>query len=88
MVGDRDCASSPLGLSHAPVLVERGRAGDTGLVYTLRPVDIVRAAVRHDRSESSCARAGVVRPEVFDDVILDQGTRSPTVDREVRIAIW
>lgn len=80
VVGYRNSTSSSLGLSHAPVLIERGRPGNTGLVYALCAVNIVGTAVRIDRSESRRASARVVRSEVLDDVVLDQWARGPPVD--------
>lgn len=87
VIRDRDGAAGALGLPHAPVLVEGRRARDAGLVDALRAVDVVRAAVGHDGAERGGARAGVVGPEVLDDVVLDQRAGRPAVDGEVRVAV-
>lgn len=80
VIGYCHSTSSPLGLSHAPVLIERGRPRNTGLVYALCPVNIVGTAVRIDGSESRGTSAWVVRSEVLDDIVLDQWARGPPVD--------
>ena len=55
-----DGAADALLLAHAPELVEGRGALDRRLVYPLRPVDVVRAAVRRHRAEALRARAAFV----------------------------
>lgn len=88
MVRHRHCAPGSLGLPYTPVLVEGGCPRDAGLVDALGTVDVVRGPVRHNRSEESRPRAGVICPEVLDDVVLDQRAGGPAIDGEVRVAVW
>lgn len=54
---DVDGATDALLLAHTPVLVESRRALDRRLVHPLRPVDVVRAAVRRHRAKALRTRA-------------------------------
>jgi hypothetical protein len=75
---------------HAPVLRERRRADDRGLVDPPFPPDFVGAAVAFEG-----AVAGVVRivrwivliTEVFYYIVLDQGVCGPAVEAKVGVAV-
>lgn len=78
-----DAAADALGAADGPVLVERRRAEDRGLVGAARLVDVVGAAVVVDGAEALRARRGVVRAVGLDDVVLDEGVGGPAVEGEV-----
>ncbi len=85
--GHVDAATGTLVLADRPVLVEGRGALDRRLVDTLGTVDIVGRAVGGDAAELGGARRGVVRAEVLNDVVLDQGVLGPAVDGKVRVAV-
>ena len=78
--------TAPMVLAHRPVLVERGRPLDAGLVDARALGDGVGAAVLGEGAEVGGARRGVVGAEGFHNVVLDQRVLGPAVDGQVAIA--
>lgn len=75
----------PLVPTNRPVLVEGCSASDGGLIHLLVLVDVVDRPITGDLSLLGHAATGVVAAVVFQDVVLDQGTGSPTIDGEIGI---
>lgn len=86
VVCSSDSATGASALADGPVLVEGGRAGHRGLINLLVLVDVVDGTVAGDSSLVGHCATGVVVAVVLEDVVLDQGTGGPTVDREVRVS--
>jgi hypothetical protein len=86
VVAGRDRAAGAVRLADAPVLVERRRALDRGLVDARAFVDVVRAPVGGDGALVGEPAGRVVRAEVLGDVVLDERVRRPALDGEVRVA--
>lgn len=78
--------AGPLALPDRPVLVERGRALDTGRVGTNALVNAVRGAVAGHSTLVGQARRWVVRAVRLDNVVLDQRAGGPAVDAEIGVA--
>jgi hypothetical protein len=88
VVRSGDCATGAMALADGPVLVEGGGSLDRRRVHALRPVDVVRAAVRRHGANVRQPGGRVVRAIVVRDVVLDERVGCPTVEREVRVSSW
>ena len=61
---------------------------DGWLVDARTFVNVVCSSIGGDGTKLRQAGAGVVRAVRFDDVVLDERVRGPTVDREIAISVW
>lgn len=75
-----DGAAAALALADTPELREGSRARNGGSVGSCSGVDIVCSAVAGHLALVGSASRRVVRAVRLDDVVLDQGRGSPTVD--------
>jgi hypothetical protein len=74
-------AGRTLVLTNRPVLLKGPSAVDRWLVGTLRLSDLVRRAIRSHGALVGGLGGRVVRPEVLNDVVLNERVTSPTIDR-------
>lgn len=81
-----DTPTAPMVLAHRPVLVERSRPDDAGLVDARALGDGVGATVLGEGAEVGRARRGVVGAKGLDNVVLDQRVLGPAVDGQVAVA--
>lgn len=88
MIPDGDGSTRAVGLTNAPVLVERRGTFDGGLVDALGTVDVVDGAIGGDCTELCGAGAGVVAAETLDDVVFDERVLEPAVDGKILVATW
>lgn len=87
VVADGDGARGTVARTDRPVLVEGLCSVDGRLVDTLGTVEVVGGAIRGGGTEEARSSAGIVVTEGFDDVVLDEGTASPSVDGEITVSI-
>ena len=71
MIGCRDRPTRAMVPANAPVLVERRGTLDTGGIRAASLIDVVDGAVGGDGAFERQASGGVVRAEVFRDVVFD-----------------
>lgn len=80
-------ASNPLGVPHAPVLIECRGTHDTRLVIPCRLSNGISTAVGLESSQVLRPRAGVVGAVRLDDVVLNQRVGRPAIDSQVSVAL-
>ena len=87
MVRGCDCTTRTVGLTYRPVLLEGRCALDRGRIRTRCFVDVVDTSVGRHCALERKTRRGVVRAEIFGDIVLDEWVRGPSVDGEVAVAV-
>jgi hypothetical protein len=80
MVGDSDSTANAVRRADRPELVERRCSDDRRLVGADCVIDVVRSTIGIDSTQQSSCTTRVIVTVRFDDVVLDQWARSPTVD--------
>lgn len=82
-----DAAGGPLLLANAPVLLKGASAINGRLVSAGGDSNVVGAAIGVDGALALGVGGRVVRAEVLDDVVLDEGVAGPAVHGEVAVAL-
>ena len=85
VVCSRDRPACALRLTNGPVLLERFRALDRRRVRACAFVDLVHRPIGRHSALVREPPAGVVRPKVLRDVVLNQRARRPAVYRQVAV---
>lgn len=83
-----DGAGRPLVVADGPILTESLSTIDRRLIVASRDVDVVASTVRLQLTLVLCTLARIVGSVVFNNVILDEGVASPSVDAEVSVTLW
>jgi hypothetical protein len=82
-----NASAGALVLANRPVLLKGRGAVNRGLVGAGALGNLVRGAVDGDGALVLRLRGRVVRAEVLDDVVLDEGVAGPTVDGKVGVTV-